>query len=40
MRSSPYALAVTIEVAQTLRADIYTDVRQRVRPRFRQRERV
>ena len=36
----PYALAVTIEVAQTLRADIYTDVRQRVRPRFRQRERV
>jgi hypothetical protein len=36
----PYALAVTIEVAQTLRADIYMDVRQRVRPRVRQRERV
>ncbi|MFJ7439657.1 S8 family peptidase [Methylorubrum thiocyanatum] len=34
-----YALAVTIEVAQTLRADIHTDVAARVRPRVRQRTR-
>ena len=35
----PYALAVTVEVAQTLRADIYADVAARVRPRVRQRTR-
>lgn len=36
----PYALAVSIEVAQTVRADIYADVRSRARVRTRQRERV
>lgn len=36
----PYALAVTIEVAQTVRADIYTDVQSRARTRTRLRERV
>ncbi|GEP01500.1 S8 family peptidase [Methylobacterium haplocladii] len=36
----PYALAVSIEVGQNVRADIYADVRSRARVQVRQRERV
>jgi hypothetical protein len=38
--SVPYALAVTLEVAQTLRADIHTEVREKVRLRTPIRPRV